>query len=303
MKNYYALMGFDRIADDPDQLAEALSKLSPHHPEAGPARAVLGDPARKAHYDWILRAALRLARNREHLGLRADPFLPRPDAWRLATSPLADGSHGTRTPASWIPGVVLGAVLLSLVAFWKVSTPPAATSPKAPSAPEILKPIAAPQSAAAAPSERERETETHNPELPFPGLEQASPPRHGSLQMESSAELRIPWRVTTTAGQDYFLILSEAPSQRRVLTLYLHGGEPFLGMVPEGDFSLAYTTGFHWYGPQHRFGPGSRMLKAERPFRVVQDPDTAPIWELDLRPASGPDPLFTVDDSERASGH
>jgi len=301
MKNYYALLGFDRIVDDPDRMAEALSNLGPHHPEAAPARAVLGDPARKAHYDWILRAALRLARNREHLGLRADPFLPRPDAWKVASSSLAGGSRGTRTPVSWIPGVVLGAVLLSLVALWKVSTPPAAAPAKAPPAPEILKPLAAPQGAVTAP--RERETDMHNPELPFPGLEQISPPRHGTLQMESSSELRIPWRVTTAAGQDYFLILSEAQSQRRVLTLYLHGGEPFLGMVPEGDFSLAYTTGFYWYGPQHRFGPGSRMLKAERPFRVVQDPDTAPIWELDLRPASGPDPLFTVDDSGRALNH
>ncbi len=301
MKNYYALMGFDRIADDPDQVAEALSKLSPHHPEADSARAVLGDPARKAHYDWILQASLRLARNREHLGLRADPFLPQPDAWRPASSSLAGGLHGTRTLMGWIPGAVLGAVLLSLVAFWKVSAPPAATPTKTPPVPEILKPLAAPQGAVVAPEKSE--TETHNPELPFPGLEQVSPPKHGTLQMESTSALRIPWGVTTTAGQDYFLILSEAPSQRRVLTLYLHGGEPFLGMVPEGDFSLSYTTGFYWYGPQQRFGPGSRMLKAERPFRVVQDPDTAPIWELDLRPASGPDPLFTVDDSGRAPGH
>lgn len=301
MKNYYALLGFDRVVDEPDQVAEALAKLSPHHPEAAPARAVLGDPTHKARYDWILRAALKLARSRQHLGLRADPFLPRADAWGTASTSQAGISRGNRPPMNWIPGVALGALLLSLVAFWRVSTPPVATAAKTSPAPEIRIPIADPQVAVTA--QKERVPETHNPELPFPGLEQMPPPRHGTLQSEPGSGSKIPWQITTVPGQDYFLILSEAQTQRTVLTLYLHGGEPFLGMVPEGDYSLAYTTGFYWYGLQHRFGPGARMLKAERPFRVVPDPDNSPVWELNLRPASGSDPLFTIDNSERAVGH
>lgn len=300
MKNLYAPLGFDRIIEDPNRLAEALARLAPQHPEVEQIQSVLGDPVRKAHYDWVLCAALKLALSRQRLGLRADPFLPRPDSWGIAPVLPVGTSSGNWTPMNWLPAVGLGALVLSLVAFWTVSTPPATAHATAPPVPEIRRPTADPQSEEAAP--KKREPETHNPEIIFPGLELVTPPGHGTLQMESGSELRIFWQVTTVYGQDYFLILSDAQTQHRVLTLYLHGGEPFRGMIPEGDFSLAYTSGFYWYGPQHRFGPGSRMLKADRPFRVVQGPDNSTAWELNLRPASGSDPLFTPDDSSRDMG-
>ncbi|WP_243318726.1 hypothetical protein [Geothrix paludis] len=94
----------------------------------------------------------------------------------------------------------------------------------------------------------------------------------------------VPWQIETDPGQDYVLSLLDAGTQAAVLTVYLHGGEPYRGLAPEGAFDLTYTVGPHWLGPGRGFKGGSSVVRASQTYLVQIGPDDAWVWRLRLHP-------------------
>lgn len=277
MRNLYQDLGFDRIVEDPERIAAAIA-ASPLPPPARRAAAfVLQEPDRKARYDWALSAAQELAGCRARMGLGPEGF--------LASSPTRrSGEQGQPFPLkSGLPTLaVVGTVVLALagILVWLGSLASAPVgAPAGPTVPVLgsstpNSPPPAPPESGASPG--------HNPRLPFPGLVQVPPPDHGWMRTESTFEPTVPWRVDTDPGEDYLLTLKEARTGRTVLSLYLKGGKPFQGLVPQGEFELSYTSGSFWYGFEHQFGPGSQVVNTGQTFRILE---AGGEWALRLRPA------------------
>lgn len=280
MRNYYAALGFRGIVTSPLQVERALGAPGLDEDLREDARFILLDPTRKAHYDWVLRCALELGEARRRLGLPLDDTALLPEPW-----PGTSETVPTRRKGQSLK-LVGGFLFLVVVAgvFWKGYASVAPETP--PSHPQ--------EKAAPLPVPRSDDEAGPGPgtssALPPPGqgaLVPAPAPEHGWMQWDPGQTPKVRWRIVTDAGQDYLLILKDLRTQRQVLSVFLHGGEPFLGRAPEGEFEVSYSSGTRWFGLASGFGPESRTTRLEKIQKIVPGPEDTATWELALHPTSG----------------
>jgi hypothetical protein len=281
MRNLYLALGFPSIVNDHDALAHAVRKEGVSNRVEEQVLFVLLQPARKSRYDWALEKALELAEARSQLGLPPPAHFQLPAPWTIP------GGRGNRAPflkpqrarsGGWVMGLLTLAGLIWLGAVVLQSSKPREAVPAAPT-PNV--------------GTDDRTGRASNQPiaslLTRPVLEPSAipPPSHGWLQGSPGLALRVPWRIETEPGQGYLLTLLEAKSKAVVLTLFLRGGEPYLGRAPEGEFEWAYTSGTRWLGFPQAFGPEARTVRSEQIHRVHAGPDDSWVWELELHPTSG----------------
>jgi hypothetical protein len=81
--------------------------------------------------------------------------------------------------------------------------------------------------------------------------------RHGLMWNRSGLPLVFPLQVKTLPGQDYFMVLVEAESEREMLAAFIEGGTFFRVLTPPGTFRIWFAHGRDWQGEEKLFGPGS----------------------------------------------
>jgi hypothetical protein len=286
VRNLYADLGFDRIEADPTRISRALARTSLTEGEGQNAVFILQDPAKKARYDWVLGAGLQIAQIRTKLGLRPDEQCPSGDSRGQYNKHRTNRDPGNRSFSnSTSIGVVLVSVLLFGVGLaWNSGQgsvkPPVSPTPQPKRgsgvAEAIMSPVSLETVAGASGSH-------HDPRDPVPGLPLVRPPEHGWMQVDGAFEPKVPWRIESAPGQDYFLTLREVSSGRVATMVFLQGGKPFQGHAPEGEFELVLTCGYNWYGLESKFGPGTKVTRTGATYRVFATPDNDWQWELSLR--------------------
>lgn len=278
MRNLYWKLGFRNIVDDPEAIARALKKGGLPSSLREQGLFVLLQPARKARYDWALEKAMELAGARERLGLPLDAHLVEPETGSIAPN-LGSHSDPTGLRHVWLGIAAMAAFGLlawaGASAFRNDSTHRASPDP-----------LRGPQTST---MPRRALNPSVEPSLRAPAgkLHPIPPPDHGWTQGEASLVLKVPWRIETDPGQDYLLRLLDAKSHAVVMTVFLRGGEPFLGRAPEGEFEFTYASGQEWFGLAEGFGPEARVARSERIHRISLGPDETWAWELQLHPTSG----------------
>ncbi|WP_336424780.1 hypothetical protein [Roseovarius sp. D0-M9] len=78
----------------------------------------------------------------------------------------------------------------------------------------------------------------------------------------------FPLQVKTSAGQDYYLTLSDAETGEDALGAYIKGGDFFRVLVPPGSYTVRFHIGLGWQGEEDLFGPGAqtRLLDLDAPL-------------------------------------
>ena len=269
MRNLYKAIGFSGIVEDTGRIERAIG--APGVPP-GLVEAVLGvllDPRRKPRYDEALRGTIGIAKVRQRLGLPADPDFPPAefDGFDLQTTP--DRSRW----AVWISVLVILGVLGVLVSTGSILPAPTKAPPVDGSALKSPVPTAVP--------------EDIDPTKPAPGYDPQLPLPHGWTALSSPLEPKVPWTVETDPGQFYFVKLRDAKMKKTVVQAFLHGGQKFTTLSPEGEYEVLYTSGFYWYGAGHQFGPGTRILKLSRIYVLSPSEEGLPHWTLSLERATG----------------
>lgn len=91
-------------------------------------------------------------------------------------------------------------------------------------------------------------------------------PENGTWWKFTSEELIAPLRISVSEGQHYYVKLTDAITDERVLTAFIRSGRTIEVDVPTGSYNLKYAIGDTWYGRQHRFGPETEYLEANDTF-------------------------------------
>jgi len=78
-----------------------------------------------------------------------------------------------------------------------------------------------------------------------------------------------------SAGDDFFVKLLDAITQRDVAHLYVRDGEFAQIKLPPGIYTVRYASGAHWYGESRLFGENTVASEGLRPIelRVIQEAD------------------------------
>ncbi|HJV89358.1 MAG TPA: hypothetical protein VJ623_03555 [Holophagaceae bacterium] len=272
MKDLYQALGLPGIEPDPRRISQALTQGRCTSDLEARVRFILLDPVRKARYDWMLAHAAELASARVRLRLAPDPALtdPRPAA---TPRPIPPSSHASGS--GLYLALALGMVGLAILALIRMDTRPATRTVVAPSPAFGMPAPATPRPASVAAEIVRRE---EGPSLPIPD--------HGWVQLEAGAAPRIPWQIDTDPGRDYALTLLDAQTQARVLTLYLHGGVPYRGQAPEGEFLFTYVSGTRWLGASEGFTGKDRPIRSDQRFRIPGSPKEGWTWGLRLHPTN-----------------
>ena len=273
MRNLYRELGFSHILANTGAIERRLSQSGLDEELVDSARFVLLSPPRKTKYDWSLGRALELAASRSSLGLPEDPLLPRDQLpfrrgiRRIPTIPL--------TPKSWRAWVGASALFLSLYIWVRSPSMPAKQG-------DLKATIPKPLGASPTPLPPDGEVRTHPAEeqgfIPFPD--------HGWLQVAPEVQLSVPWHIETDPGQGYLLTLIDAQSQVVLETIFLKGGEPYSGLVPEGSFELAYTSGTRWHDLPEGFGAKAQVVRPAITYEVPNPKEISTVWNLRLHPTS-----------------
>lgn len=140
-------------------------------------------------------------------------------------------------------------------------------------------------------SEKAPTTRTYNPQFapPPPDLRLVGPsfsepekpaPEHGATVIAPGYEAASPFQIETTAGNNYFVKLTDLATGKEALTVFVHGGKPLKIDAPLGNFSIKYATGPKWYGYEHLFGPDTAYAKAQGEFIFKIETDQASKPEL-----------------------
>ncbi len=298
MRNLYLMLGFKGIVDDRNTLDQAIRKSGQASTLREQAHFVLLQPARKARYDWALQKALELAEARVRLGLPTDIQLPGSDA-RTPHPDSGSASNSADARRVWPGWLGISALAVFGLLIWL-----GASAFQSDVAHRVGSPSGAPKSQTGSSPGRELNPVDPTPRGTAGKLRPIHPPDHGWTQGDTSLILKVPWRIETEAGQDYLLRLLDAKTHAVVLTIFLRGGEPFLGLAPEGEFEFTYASGHEWFGVADGFGPEARVARSERIHRITLGPDESWAWELQLHPTSGEgariDPVGPVEpDSEK----
>lgn len=274
MRDLYRLLGLPGIVMDRFAIERALEQeeVASNLREVG--RFVFLDPSRKARYDWALSRAMDLAEVRSSLGLKPDPSLP---CRSVVPNPMDPGSSVSPVMVRHFNkvGWSVAALLLVTLTFWVGSRP---------------KHVALEALSGAAPLLPSSGGERNRPLGNGPvvdGEEETAPipaPDHGWLQVSPGIQPVVQWNIDTDPGQDYLLTLIDAKSRAVVLTMYLRGGEPYRGLVPEGSFELTYITGPRWFGFQSGFGKKAKTIKPALAYRVLAGSENTGLWRLRLNP-------------------
>ncbi|UWQ55120.1 hypothetical protein [Leisingera caerulea] len=94
----------------------------------------------------------------------------------------------------------------------------------------------------------------------------AEPPRAGLMWNRTGLPAAFPLQVRTSAGADYYLILSDAETGEAALGAYIDGGKFFKVLVPPGRYVLRFASGKRWQGEERLFGPGAQTRRFELPY-------------------------------------
>ncbi|HEX9080985.1 MAG TPA: hypothetical protein VF768_01840 [Holophagaceae bacterium] len=274
MRDLYRALGLDGAEAGAGRVISRLEGLGLPRDLEEDARFVLLDPARKARYDEALRVGRGLAEVRSRLGLLPDPPLPvlafsRPRRDRRPATAPVQGDLLLRAG-----GFGAGGLILLVVLAWPLVRPAGRRASQA-----------APPAAGPRPGTEFRPGGGPPPAVAGDGAPSLPTPDHGALQYEPGIHPCVPWRIETDPGRDYFLSLVDARSRATVLTLYLRGGLPYLGLAPEGSFRLVYVSGSGWLGPRRGFAVDARQVNAPQIYRIQAGPDDTWTWSLGLHPS------------------
>lgn len=88
-----------------------------------------------------------------------------------------------------------------------------------------------------------------------------TPPPFGQPRYLTNGERSSRLRITTSAGLNYFVTLTDSSSHAKCLEVFLQGGQDCEIAVPLGNYEIAYAAGTTWYGPIHLFGPETQMAR------------------------------------------
>jgi len=88
-----------------------------------------------------------------------------------------------------------------------------------------------------------------------------TPPTFGQPRYFTNGDLVSRLRITTSAGLNYFVTLTERASHRKCLEVFLQGGQDSEIAVPVGDYEITYAAGTTWYGTDNLFGQGTQTAR------------------------------------------
>ncbi|HEX9010553.1 MAG TPA: hypothetical protein VF804_09305 [Holophagaceae bacterium] len=288
MRDLYRALGLDGARTDAGQVILKLDEgVLPRGLEED-ARFVLLDPLRRARYDEALRVGRGLAEVRSRLGLPPDPLLPAPVVPRLQRDRHPGTVPGQGDQLLRVAGFGAGGLVLLVVLAWPLVRPPGRRASQA------AQPAAGPR-----PGRDFQPSGGSPPGTAGDGAPSLPTPDHGTLRIEVGIHPSVPWRIETDPGRDYFLSLVDARSRATVLTLYLSGGQPYQGLVPEGSFRLVYVSGSGWLGPRRGFAVDARSVNAPQIYRIQAGPDDTWTWSLGLHPSgSEGSPVAPLDEPD-----
>ncbi len=132
---------------------------------------------------------------------------------------------------------------------------------------------------------------------PATAASQMEKPQTGLLWHRSGLPATFPLQVKTSPGDDYYLALVDAATQRAVLAAYIEGGAFFRVLVPPGVFTLRFEHGKTWHGENGRFGsgPDADVFVLDTPLEFsVEGVNRKAGHLVDLRGAFQPDAVVDV---------
>ena len=294
MKNLYKALGFTRIVHDRTRIEANLGNPGLPQGLAEAAAFILLQPQRKLKYDQALRGAVFLGLVRRRLGRPVDPDFP-PGEYEGFNLGKGEDAPSRPRPSLAVVGMILLLGILAVVISYGLRRGPSGprSSPlEGPAEGGNTKVRTAPMDNPAAPAE------AIDSARPVPVLEEMLPMPHGWIQITGPGEPKVPWSVETPPGQRFFVKLRDIRTRKIVVEVFLQGGKEFSTLIPEGEFELMYTSGTIWYGPKFQFGPGARIIKFARPFRVEQGEDGKGNWSLRLEKVTGGFEVMAAKDFE-----
>lgn len=91
-------------------------------------------------------------------------------------------------------------------------------------------------------------------------------PSNGTWWKYTSEELIAPLQISVSEGRHYYVKLTDALTDEKVLTIFVRSGATVEVQVPTGSYNLKYAIGETWYGHKHHFGDKTRYMEADDVF-------------------------------------
>ncbi len=88
-------------------------------------------------------------------------------------------------------------------------------------------------------------------------------PINGSKKKFIKSRSLVPFKVNTNGNGYYVVLLKDANSGKKVIRLFIHGGNSVETRVPVGNYLMQYVAGEKWFGYRYLFGPSSVYSEAE----------------------------------------
>lgn len=96
-------------------------------------------------------------------------------------------------------------------------------------------------------------------------------PENGTTNYYTNAEALAPFGVKTEIGENYFIKLVDADTNKTAVTVFVRGGDSINIKVPLGAYELRSAAGDDWYGEDHLFGSHTSYSKADKVFNFYVD--------------------------------
>lgn len=105
--------------------------------------------------------------------------------------------------------------------------------------------------------------------------------QHGVVRRRTGSAV-APFRITTSAGSNYFFKLVRRLTNEEEMAGFIVGGRPLETKVPLGTYELRYAAGNTWINEQEYFGADTAFAKANSPLNFSVESDRVRGVEVQL---------------------
>jgi hypothetical protein len=94
----------------------------------------------------------------------------------------------------------------------------------------------------------------------------ATLPNNGEIKSFTNQDRIAQFEIESSNEENYLIKIKDYYSHKKIMTIFVRGGESIKTKVPLGEYEITYASGKIWYGYENLFGSETHYSKADEKF-------------------------------------
>jgi len=112
-------------------------------------------------------------------------------------------------------------------------------------------------------------------------------PTNGEIKSFTNQDRIAEFEIESSNEENYLIKIKDYYSHKKIMTIFVRGGESLKTKVPLGEYEITYASGKIWYGYENLFGSETHYSKADEKFSFEKIDNKISGYTITLYPVIG----------------